>query len=212
MDLTHTGPAVILFGGVHGVGKSTLLSGAEYPGDSVAFFDPGPLFTEHLCHRKDKSSPEIERMVSDKLIALSRNHPLVISNWHWAVWTPKGYVPQLAEEEFLRFLRGSRPRCLYLVEVTAPVELVLARRLEDKAFRKRKLDLNSVHEEAAMSDAFRYRCFKAAAEVCTVQFVDIINVDLAEGRRATRALMNAAYDIGRPDRQQEPAPPRAPRQ
>ncbi len=201
MDLTHTGPVVILFGGVHGVGKSTLLSGAEYPGDDVAFFDPGPLFIEHLYRRRDKSSSEIERMVSDELIALGRGHPLVVSNWHWAVWTRNGYVPQLAAEEFLRFLTRSRPCCLYLVEVTAPAELVLARRLRDAPIRKRKLDLACVREEAAMSDAFRYRCFTAAAEVCPAQFVDIINVELAEGRRKTRTLFNAAYEIGRHHRQ-----------
>ncbi len=151
--------ALIIVGGVHGVGKTTLLSTivAECR-TSTAFFDPGPLFEEHLWRKKDKTPEEVEDMAVSELVRRCRESRVVLSSWHWGVWTPYGYAPQISPERWRLLLAEAKPDRLYLVTVTASPERILERRIRDYAKHPRKRSLEAIKEELVQSDEY-YRAF-----------------------------------------------------
>ncbi|OGZ10198.1 MAG: hypothetical protein A3D65_03395 [Candidatus Lloydbacteria bacterium RIFCSPHIGHO2_02_FULL_50_13] len=144
---------LVLFGGVHGVGKTTLFekilvaSGGEF-----RVIDPGELFWEHLYQKKDKTSDETEALAVELIEKECCLHQTVICNWHYAVWTPKGYVPQIAFPRLAGLIERVRPKCVQLVLVRASTDVVLLRREGDQAIKKRKIDRVCVEEEVAHTE------------------------------------------------------------
>src|SRR5688572_3345839 len=97
---------LILIGGAHGVGKTTLLEYTiqKFQG-RISLFDPGEFFWKHLYQDKDKTSKQVENLVVKKLKKLSTKSKFVLSNWHYAVWTPSGYIPQLSFERMEKLVK-----------------------------------------------------------------------------------------------------------
>lgn len=139
---------LVICGGVHGVGKTTVMDRVlALLGEKCSRFDPGELFMKHLYRQKDKAGREIEEMVAEQLVRRVLSSPLVLSNWHYAVWQPEGYIPQVRMELWDRVLRETRGAQIVLALVTASPEDILARREKDRGIRRRKLSLDAVREE-----------------------------------------------------------------
>lgn len=185
---------LVFFGGVHGVGKTTLLERVvkESPA-GLHVVDPGELFWEHVYHKKDKTPAEVEMLVIELIAEACRVHPVVICNWHYAVWTPGGYVPQLAFDRLALLIDRVNPECAYSVLVGASARIVLARRVSDRLVKKRKIDLASVEEEIAHTERlYRLHGGVVASRVPTVPIV-FDNEHSIEGG-AIRALVKTIYE------------------
>ena len=181
---------LLIVGGAHGVGKTTLLDGARaaLPAE-VAFFDPGEYFWRHLYGTGDLTAAEVERLVAAELLRL-RDRPLVVSNWHYAVWTPAGWVPQLPLPLWRETIASLAPAAVRLVLVEAPAEVILARRLRDRKQRKRKLDRAAVERELAESRRYRELFLREVSGLTDIAAVDIDNVDLAAAQRSLLSVLN----------------------
>ena len=144
---------LVICGGVHGVGKTTLMNRvAAILGEKCVRFDPGELFMEHLYRQKDKTGPEIEEMVVEQLVKSVLSSPLVLSNWHYAVWQPQGYTTQVSMERWERIVRETSCAQIVLALVAASPEEILTRREKDCGIRRRKLNLDAVREELEQTD------------------------------------------------------------
>lgn len=139
---------LVICGGVHGVGKTTLMERAiAFARLGIVRYDPGELFIRHLYRQKDKTAEEVEEMVTEQLVRRIRSFPLILSNWHYAVWTPLGYVSQLSMDRWERIVRDVSGAQITIALVTAKSEVILERREKDRNIRRRKLDLDAVREE-----------------------------------------------------------------
>lgn len=180
---------LVICGGVHGVGKTTLMDRATpLLGKEASRFDPGELFMEHLYRLKNKTVDEIEEMLVEHLVIKVRTHPLVLSNWHYAVWTPGGYTSQVSTERWERILRETSGAELTLVRVTAAPETILARREKDRDVRKRKRDIDAVREELIQTDLFYRKFYERARQFLKPTEVTIDNTSLDD---ATKELVAA---------------------
>ena len=146
---------LMIVGGVHGVGKTTLIGNllcGSRPG--TTFLDPGALFNKHVWQDKDRTVSEVEDLVVAKLVAQCHtcNTKLVLASWHWAVWTPLGYVPQISIDRWRLVVRASGATRVHLVNVTAPAETILTRRVRDYANHPRKRSLDAVSYEMVARD------------------------------------------------------------
>lgn len=143
---------LVFFGGVHGVGKTTLLEkvlGTLNKKPHVV--DPGVLFWEHVYRKKDKTADETEVLVAEAIERECSLYPVVICNWHYAVWTLKGYIPQIAFPRLASLVERVGPECVHLILVDAPVDVVLERRKKDRSIKRRKVDRACVAEEIAQT-------------------------------------------------------------
>lgn len=144
---------MVFFGGVHGVGKTTLLEKIAVESDQKPrIVDPGELFWEHLFEKKDKTPEETEELAIELIARECRLHPVVICNWHYAVWTPSGYVPEIAFPRLTMLVERVKPECVYLVLMSASVDAVFERRAKDRAVKKRKIDRGCIEEEMAQTE------------------------------------------------------------
>lgn len=148
---------LVFFGGVHGVGKTTLLERTLTVRDEkLKVVDPGELFWKHVYQQKDKTPEETEMLATELIERECRLYSLVICNWHYAVWTPSGYVPEIAFSRLVAMVERVNPECVHLVLVRAPTDVVLKRRVADRAIKKRKIDMACIEEEMAQTE-FLYR-------------------------------------------------------
>ncbi|MEK7118458.1 MAG: AAA family ATPase [Patescibacteria group bacterium] len=146
---------LVFFGGVHGVGKTSLLEKISSVSDEKPFVvDLGELFWEHVYRMGDKTSDEVEELAMDEIEMACRAHSIVICNWHYAVWTPEGYIPQIALSRLASLVDRIRPECARLVLVKAPARVVFKRRTRDRAIKKRKISLACIEEEMAQTEHF----------------------------------------------------------
>ena len=144
---------LVFLGGVHGVGKTTVLERVIATSSGRLYtVDPGELFWEHVYQKKDKTPDEAEVLAAKLIERECRLHPLVVCNWHYAVWTPSGYVLELALPKLATLIEKVRPECVYLVLVTASADAVFERREKDRAIKKRKVDRLCVEEEMAQTE------------------------------------------------------------
>lgn len=59
---------LVLFGGVHGVGKTTLLTClTEACKEHISFFDPGEYFWTHVYEKKDLCRKDAEMLVAEEI-------------------------------------------------------------------------------------------------------------------------------------------------
>lgn len=120
-------------------------------------------------------------------------HSVVICNWHYAVWTPNGYISQIALPRLVSLIERVRPEHVYLVLVTAPVDVVLERREKDRAIKKRKIDRASIEEEMTQSEhLYRLHCNVVASQATTtpISFDNSGPIDVG----AIYALVNILYE------------------
>ncbi len=104
---------------------------------------------EHVYRAHDRTPREVEKLVANELAHKCCRYPWIICNWHYGVWTPVGYVPQIDFSLLQRIAECPTLRKIYLVQITATPEHILERRLKDRQLRRRKLDLACVKEEVA---------------------------------------------------------------
>jgi adenylate kinase len=142
-------------GGVHGVGKTTLIRGVHQMDHSLEIYDPGELFWKYH-HNQPVLEPEtIERMIAESLAGLRADITLI--NWHYAVWTPQGYKPQIPFRLLRRAIKASSIDFVSVI-VTAGPATVAERRKKDALVggKKRKLGEEYVLEEIrAQSDLYK---------------------------------------------------------
>ena len=144
---------LIIFGGVHGVGKTTLLNHlTETFGEKLPIFDPGIYFWKHLYELKDKATPEIEEMVINELVKMKDNQ-IIVCNWHYAVWTKNGYISQLCYANLERLVQITKPDAVTLILIKASAADVYERRRADAEIKKRKIDKKCIEEEICATES-----------------------------------------------------------
>ena len=185
-------------GGVPGVGKTTLVGTvlSELRPDT-AFLDPGVLFNTYVFEEQSHTAEHVEELVADTLIRKCHSARLVLATWHWAVWTPTGYKPQIPLPRWRLMLSEARLERLYLVDVTAQPKQILSRRIGDYEKHPRKRHLNAICEEILASERY-YRLFASAAEEYTHVFrCDVNNTGIDSGLARMRTLYEEAYETAR---------------
>lgn len=145
---------LILFGGVQGVGKTTLLSWLEdkFPG-RLTLLNPGELFRRYFYNEKIKTAEEIEELIVSKLEEMPADS-IVIIHWHYAVRQPTGYIPQINFSRLKRIAESGKIEQIILLLVEAPTDAVLERRLKDGLAKKRNLSQSVINEEIATEEEF----------------------------------------------------------
>jgi adenylate kinase len=137
---------IVFIGGPHGVGKTTVIAKLQKSHPHILLFDPGDLFWKLHYDNKILEPRAIEKIVADCLIKTKQE--IMFVNWHYAVWTKNGYIPQISLDvwchNFCNRFRGIIN--LFLLELDA--KTLLARRTADaNSGKKRKLDMACVEEE-----------------------------------------------------------------
>lgn len=185
---------LVFFGGVHGVGKTTLLEKlSATSGGALHIIDPGELFWEHCYQKKDKTPDETEELVVELIERSCRLHPLVVCNWHYAVWTPTGYVPEVAFSRLATLIERVRPGCVCPILIHASADIVFERRKKDQGAKKRKIDLVAIEEEIAQTNyLYQLHHGVAASRAKTSPIVFDNSGPIEEG--AVRALLNTLYE------------------
>lgn len=172
---------LVLIGGVHGVGKTTLMERVRLalPPNALTTFDPGEYFWS-LCYTRNILSPDtVEELVVKRMMLFSGSN-LIASNWHYAVWQPDGYIPQLRFDRFAQLLSFLSPEYLGLVHITASTQHILNRRIQDRESRKRKVDLACILQEQNETERLLNLHLRVARSHCPSEMVRIENDDLEQ--------------------------------
>lgn len=182
---------LILFGGVHGVGKTTLLNHlAEVFGDKLPIFDPGVYFWKHLYELRDKKTPEAEEVVINELERMKDNQTIVC-NWHYAVWTKEGYIPQLGYTNLERLIGVTKPDEVTLILIKASTEEVYKRRVADAEIKKRKIDKKCIEEEVCATESAIKEHLGVIGKRVKPKLLVIENTDLEETKKLLVKILGA---------------------
>lgn len=168
---------LIFFGGVKGVGKTTLLAWLKkkYP-ENIVVLDAGELFRRHHYHSNRKTAHEVEELIVHKLENMSK-HSVVAIHWHYAVWRPSGYIPQISCPRLQRIARSGCVKEVILLLVEAPINLVCKRRLKDKKTKKRALSQLAVREEADWEEKLLRRHYALFSRILGKRRVNIFRLN-----------------------------------
>lgn len=173
---------LLLFGGVQGVGKTTLLAWLKNKCDErIVLVNPGELFRNY---HHIKTVEEIEEMVVEKL----KNVPddaTVIAHWHYAVRRPSGYIPQIDWPRIKRMTKKGAIQYVGLFLITAPPDTIRKRRLKEYAEKKRPLSRTIIRKEIAAEEKFlekHYILFSKALGNQNVGVFRLANNDLREAK------------------------------
>ncbi len=148
---------LILFGGVQGVGKTTLLSWLKNKfAGKIKLLNPGGLFRRYFYNKKIKTTKEIEELIANKLEKMP-NNSVVVVHWHYAVRRPSGYIPQINFSRLKRIAKNGNIEKIILLLVEAPVDAVRERRLKDRRAKKRALSRSVIGKEIAADEEFLIR-------------------------------------------------------
>ena len=90
-------------------------------------------------------------MVAGSILALTPNITLI--NWHYAVWTPDGYIPQIHMTLWRKIAETPNTK-IVLVLLRAEADKIMERREKDagSGIKKRKIDIQCVREEIAATN------------------------------------------------------------
>lgn len=145
---------LILFGGIQGVGKTTLLSCLERKClGRIIILNSGELFRRYVYDQRIKIAEEVEEYLLETLLAMP-DDSVVVLHWHYAVSRPDGYIPQISFSRLKRLAESRKIEQIILVSVRAPADVVRERRLADYQKKKRSLSLIEIQEEAAVDEEF----------------------------------------------------------
>ena len=172
---------LILFGGVQGVGKTTLLSWLESKfAGQITLLNPGELFRRYCYDNKVKTTEEVEELILNKLEKMP-NDSIAVVHWHYAVKRPSGYIPQINFPRLKRMAKSGNIEKIVLLVVEAPVALVGERRLRDRQTKKRDLCQPAISEEIAADEKFLVEhrlLFSQILGAHNVTIVRLTNTDL----------------------------------
>ncbi|OGN01083.1 MAG: hypothetical protein A3B91_00690 [Candidatus Yanofskybacteria bacterium RIFCSPHIGHO2_02_FULL_41_29] len=145
---------LILFGGVQGVGKSTLLHWLEnQPKHRITLLNPGELFRRYFYNEQVKTIEEIEELIVSEIEKMPSNSVLV-AHWHYAVRQPSKYIPQISFSRLKRIAESGKVEQIVLCLVEASVDSIYERRLIDHQTKKREFSKSSIEEEIHIEEEF----------------------------------------------------------
>lgn len=172
---------LVFFGGVQGVGKSTLLSWLEEQfKEKIILLDPGELFRQYFYRERLKTIDEIEDMIVRE-IERAPDDATVVVHWHYAVPRPDGFIPQIAFPRLERLARNGKIEQVVLLSVQASVDTAYERRFRDHESKKRDLSIGDIQKEIETDVAFlaKHRdIFVSALGEHNVTELLVINEDL----------------------------------
>lgn len=142
---------IVFVGGVHGVGKTTVLEALRKKYLGAAIYDPGDLFWNYSINSRILAPSAVEAMVAESLKGTVQ--PVTFVNWHYAVWTPERYIPHISWNLWREVAKQSDLRFL-LINLTAPTDTILHRREKDRHVKKRKLSREALEKEMEQSGMF----------------------------------------------------------
>ena len=182
---------LILFGGVQGVGKTTLLAGVlEEFSKSIKLVDSGEFFRRYFYKEKLKTIDEIEDLIVDQIIDTSGDS-IVLAHWHYAVSRPQGYIPQIDFSRVKKIAASKKIDQIVLISIEASIDTIYGRRVKDSSVKKRNLNKDCIFEEIKFDNNFLKK-----HEDIFLEFIDkdkisiqrINNVTLSSARAELRKL------------------------
>ena len=172
---------LILFGGVKGVGKTTLRSWLKTQfGNQIELLDAGELFRQYFYNEKLKTTDEIEEIIVSKLESAPSDSTVVV-HWHYSVLLPSGYSPQVNFSRLRRLAKNGKINRITLLVVEAPIDVLRNRRLKDSPIKKRELGEQAIAKEVEIDEEFLSKHFELFSEILGSQKVSIfrlVNTDL----------------------------------
>ena len=141
---------LVFFGGVQGVGKTTLIAWLknEFPG-WIKFLNPGALFRRYYYRSKLKTLEEIEELIVKKILSAPQNS-IVVLHWHYAVKRPSAYIPQMKFSRLKRIAESGKIERAILLSVEVPASLILKRRALDSRKKKRSLSMPAIRDRKSV--------------------------------------------------------------
>lgn len=148
---------LIFFGGIKGVGKTTLLTWLEneFAGE-IKLLDPGELFRYYCYNQMIKTPEEVEELIAEKILEMPHDS-VVVLHWHYAVLQPSGYIPQISFSRLKRIAKSGKVEQIILLQLEAPIDAVRERRLKDSRTKKRDVSLWTINEEVGAEKEFLAR-------------------------------------------------------
>ena len=145
---------LILFGGVQGVGKSTLLHWLENQfKHRIKLLNPGELFRRYFYNEKLKTVEEIEEMILCEIEDIP-NDSVLVAHWHYAVRRPSKYIPQISFSRLKQIAESGKIEHITLCLVEASADSIYERRLNDRQTKKREFSKSSINEEVNIEQEF----------------------------------------------------------
>ena len=111
---------------------------------------------------------------------------IVAVHWHYAVWQPRGYIPQISLPRLKQLAKSGTIEKVVLCLVEAPKNTIRKRRLGDSHMKKRALSLFIIGEEIAAEERFLHKhqnLFDRALGSQHVSTFRLTNANLAVAKR-----------------------------
>ncbi len=176
---------IVLFGGVQGVGKTTLLSWLKVVfASKIVLLDPGELFRRYVYNEKTKSAEEVEELITNKIEEMPEDSVVVV-HWHYAVRRAHGYIPQLSYPRLERIAKNNKIEKIVLLTVEAPTDIIRERRQADIRIKARALSQSAIEQEIATDEATlmdQQALFTEALGDRNVVVFRLININLEEAK------------------------------
>jgi len=182
---------LIFFGGVKGVGKTTLLAWLkEKYSERIVVLDAGELFRRYHYESNEKTVQEVEELIVRTLENMPKRSVVAI-HWHYAVRHPSGYIPQISYPRLQRIAKSGFVEEVILLLVQAPINLVYERRLKDTQIKKRALSRLAVREEVDWEKKLLWEHYALFSQLLGKKKVSIFrlnNKDLRTAQKHVYAL------------------------
>lgn len=176
---------LVLFGGIQGVGKTTLLSWLKKAfAGRIVVLDPGELFRRYVYNKKIKIAEEIEEYILETLLAVPDDSVAVL-HWHYAVPRPDGYIPQISFSRLKHLAKSGKIEQVILVVIEASSNIVRKRRLADCQTKQRSVSRITIREEAEADENFLNKhksLFSRALGHRNVIVFRVANINLASAK------------------------------
>lgn len=180
---------LVFFGGVQGVGKTTLISCLENEFRCrITLLNPGELFQRYFYNQKIKTIEEIEELIVNALERAPSNSTVVV-HWHYAVRRPSGYVPQISFERLKRVAESGKVELVALLSVRASVDAVYKRRLADyKIKHSRAISKFAIDEEVRFDKEFLAKHKTLFSKILGKEKVLVLRITNDDLKKAQAAL------------------------
>lgn len=179
---------LIFFGGVKGVGKTTLLAWIKQQySESIVILDAGELFRRYHYHNNIKTAEEVEELIVQKFQNMPERAVVAI-HWHYAVRRPSGHIPQISYPRLQRIAKSGCVEEAILLLVEAPINLVCKRRLKDKQTKKRTLSPLVVREEADWEEKLLRKHYALFSRILGKRRVNIFRLNNEDLHTAQKCL------------------------